>query len=204
MTFFRVAQAIVRPLIWLYFRMHVYGRENLPKTGAYILVGNHRRLVDPVVAGITARTPVRFMAKSELFDVPVLRRLLRWLGVIPLHRGTADVRAIREALDALKGGTAVGLFPEGTRVKDEVLELSAIKGGVSLIALKAKATVIPLYNDGPYRFFGGMRVQIGQPISLAEFEGLRGGQAVDGASEKIRRGLLEARETLHTGLRKSG
>lgn len=197
MSFFRVAQCAIRPFVWAYFRMHVEGREKLPKQGAYILVGNHRRLIDPVIAGISARSSVRFMAKSELFDIPVLGRLLLWLGVIPLHRGTADVRAIREALNALKAGTAVGLFPEGTRVQEEVLELSALKGGVALIALKSDAVVIPLYIDGPYRFFGGMRVQVGDPISLDEFRGKRlGGGAIDGASEKIRQGLLEARAML--------
>ncbi len=197
MMFFRLAQAVLRPLIYLYFLLRVGGRENFPKSGPYIIVGNHRKLIDPVVAAIVCHRAVRFLAKAELFDIPVLRRVLLWIRVIPLKRGSADVRAIREALNTLKGGGVVGLFPEGTRVKDEVLELTAIKGGVALIALKAGVDVVPLYNAGPYRVFSRMRVRVGRPVSLAKFAGRKlDAAAIDEASEMIRQGLIEAREAV--------
>lgn len=152
------------------YRWDVRGLENLPREGPYILCSNHLSWWDPPLVGSMVRNrQVHFMAKEELFKIPVFSQILRRIQVFPVKRESADRRAIKTAIDKLKNGNILGLFPEGTRSKTD--ELLPPQAGVSLIALKSEALVVPVAIIGPYRLFKPIKVNIGRPLQFAEYYG---------------------------------
>ena len=113
---YKICVSLLTPFIYLFFRLRVTGKSNIP-SGAAVVCGNHSSNLDPIVLGVAlgVRNPLCFMAKKELFDIPVLRGLLRALGTYPVDRGAADLKAIKDS-GGLKAAKVV-LFPQGTRVK---------------------------------------------------------------------------------------
>ncbi len=158
---------IIRIYLKIFKGFTIYGCENVPKTGAFIVVGNHTSYIDPPVLGAGMTRMVRFMAKEELFKNPVINWFLRKLGAFPVKRGKADLEAIKTSLKILKQGGILGLFPEGTR--NRTGQLGKAQPGIVKIALKAKVPIVPcgLVNIAnkkrPYI------VNIGKPITLDEF-----------------------------------
>lgn len=130
-------------IIWrFWFNLKIYGKDNIPIEGGYILACNHCSAIDPMIfpQGVK-RQKIRFMAKAELFDIPVLGTVIRWLGVFPVSRGAGDMSAIETAMSAIEEGKILGLFPEGTRSKDGSIQ--RFKSGLALISRKTHAGVLP-------------------------------------------------------------
>jgi 1-acyl-sn-glycerol-3-phosphate acyltransferase len=134
--------SVISPLLHTYFRGKIYGAENVPQTGPVIIVSNHASYFDPPIVSSCVRRPVAYMAKEELFKVPVLAQAIKLYGAYPVSRGTADRNAIRAALEYLENGWAVGVFLEGTRTPDG--RISDPKRGAALLAAKAKAPFLPV------------------------------------------------------------
>ncbi|GCL40721.1 lysophospholipid acyltransferase family protein [Dolichospermum planctonicum] len=134
--------SVISPLLHTYFRGKIYGAENVPQSGAVIIVSNHASYFDPPIVSSCVRRPVAYMAKEELFKVPVLAQAIKLYGAYPVSRGTADRNAIRAALEYLENGWAVGVFLEGTRTPDG--RISDPKRGAALLAAKAKAPFLPV------------------------------------------------------------
>ena len=108
-----------------------------------------------------------FMAKAELFRVPVLRWIVRKLGAFPVSRGKGDVGAVKHAVNLLKSGRSVGMFPQGTRCPEKELRDCRIKYGAGLIAAQAQAQVLPVYlkmKNRRWKFFRRVDVIVGEPI----------------------------------------
>lgn len=153
-----------------FYRWEVSGRENIPLTGSFIICSNHISWWDPPLVGsLVSHQPVYFMAKEELFQLPVFGSIMRKIHAFPVKRDSADRRAIRTALDVLKGGNILGLFPEGTRSKTD--ELLPPQPGVGMIAIKSEAAVLPVGITGPYKLFRPVRVKIGKPLQFQEHYG---------------------------------
>lgn len=133
-----VVVAVLRSL----FRMEVTGREHEPPEGAFLAVSNHWSAFDPPVLGAALRRKVHFMAKQELFEIPLLRSWMRCIGTFPVRRGEPDRQAIRRALQVLQRGGVVGMFPEGTRNPRGYL-LPA-EPGAAFLALKAQVPILPV------------------------------------------------------------
>lgn len=142
--------------------MQVEGGENFPKEGPVLVASNHRSNMDPVAIGCSLQREIHFMAKEELFKIPVLSFIVTQWKAFPVKRGIADRQAIRNALDLIKRGAVIGLFPEGTRSKNGLL--GPAYPGVGLLALKANCPVIPIALKGTEKMFGPIIVQIGKPI----------------------------------------
>ncbi|KXH82035.1 1-acyl-sn-glycerol-3-phosphate acyltransferase [Sporosarcina sp. HYO08] len=149
------------------YRIQVIGKENFPKEGGVLLCSNHISNVDPPVVGLTSPRTVHFMAKEELFHVPVLKNILPNVNAFPVKRGMSDREAFRTALKLLRNGEVVGLFPEGTRSKSG--ELGKGLAGAGFFALKGNAHVMPCAIIGPYKPFKKLKVVYGKPLDVTSY-----------------------------------
>jgi len=134
--------SVVSPMLHIYFRGRIYGVEKVPYSGPLVIVSNHASDFDPPIVSSCMCRPVAFMAKEELFQVPVLKDAIRLYGAYPVKRGSADRSAMRSALASLKEGWATGIFLQGTRRPDA--RITDPKLGAALIAAKAKAPMLPV------------------------------------------------------------
>ena len=139
------------------------GAQNVPPTGPVIVACNHVSYLDPVVLGIGFLRPVTYLAKKQLFAIPVLGPIIAKLGAYPLDREAGGAAAIRAALRALKEGRCIGIFPEGGRNRDGQHEE---KGGAALLGALSGAPVVPAAIAGTRnaRPFRRIRVIYGEPL----------------------------------------
>ncbi len=166
LTFYSFAKAVVYGVLKPIYRFEIIGREHFPKEGGVLLCSNHIDVLDPPVVGINAPRPVNFMAKAELFTVPILGKALNHLNAFPVKRGMSDREALRNGLAVLKEGKVLGLFPEGTRSKTG--ELGKGLAGAGFFALRTDAVVVPCAIIGPYKAFKRLKVVYGEPLNLEE------------------------------------
>ena len=136
-----LSRAVLRVLFRILGGITSVGEENIPRTGGVILAPNHISYVDPPAVGCRMSRQVHFMAKEELFRVPILRTWMRMVGAFPVRRGTADRRALKRAIELVDEGKVVCIFPEGTRSPDGKLQAPEL--GIGLVALKSRAPVTP-------------------------------------------------------------
>ncbi|MHC5611899.1 MAG: lysophospholipid acyltransferase family protein [Nostoc sp.] len=134
--------SVVSPMFHAYFRGQIYGAENVPQSGPVVVVSNHASYFDPPIVSMCVRRPVAYMAKEELFHIPILGQAIKLYGAYPVNRGSADRTAIRSALEYLNNGWAVGVFLQGTRTPDG--RITDPKRGALLLAAKAKAPILPV------------------------------------------------------------
>ena len=134
--------SVVSPMLHGYFRGRIYGAEKVPQSGSLVVVSNHASYFDPPILSNCIGRPVAFMAKQELFNVPVLKQAIRLYGAYPVNRKSADRSAIRAAVNSLQEGWAAGIFLQGTRTSDG--KITAPKLGAAMIAAKAKAPLLPV------------------------------------------------------------
>jgi 1-acyl-sn-glycerol-3-phosphate acyltransferase len=165
-TFYAFARSVIYGVFKPWYRIEAIGREDFPKEGGVLLCSNHIHNFDPMVVGIMAPRPIHYMAKEEIFSVPVLGNIVRKCNAFPVKRGFNDREALRTGLKILKDGHVFGLFPEGTRSKNG--ELGKGLSGAGFFALRSTAAVVPCAIIGPYRSFRKLKVVYGQPIDLEE------------------------------------
>lgn len=171
MRFYRAARAIFGPVFRLIFRVRVNGLENVPAEGGILIASNHISMLDPILLGATIGRPIRFMAKSSLFRIPLLHGLLNLLGAFPINRGSADPASLRTAINSIKEGDAVGIYPQGTRYKKKDPRETETRSGAGLIVYRAGCGVLPVsiktkgYNVVPFR---RVYINIGKPLSHGE------------------------------------
>lgn len=144
--FFRTFRVLFSWVVGLIFRIKVVNRQNEPAEGGYVVCANHISATDPIMLCYAFRKhQVRFMAKKELFSIPVLAQLIRMLGAFPVDRGGGDVGAIKNAVGIVEGGCCLGIFPQGHRYPGEDPRGTPTKNGAALIAVRASAPVVPVY-----------------------------------------------------------
>ena len=164
MAFYSTAKKIVRVLLWPFYKVETEYRAELPQEQGYIMASNHVSDMDPVMLGLAFHKPLNFMAKEELFRIPVFNSIIRALGAFPVARGKGDQAAIDHAVGIVKNGGVLGIFPEGTRFKDG--KLHRLKSGAVVIAAKTGADVLPpCIPDEQRRFLRRhVKVVFGVPI----------------------------------------
>lgn len=143
--------SVVSPVLHAYLRGRIYGAEHVPQTGPLLVVANHASDFDPPIVSNCVKRPVSYMAKEELFQVPVLGQAIQLYGAYPVKRGSADRSAIRAALKQLEAGWAVGVFLQGTRTIDG--RISNPKLGAALLAAKAQVPILPVSLWGTDKVF---------------------------------------------------
>ena len=165
---YRFLIGLMKPIYAVLYPPVADGAENIPAEGGFILCSNHCGARDPFYLAIPSKKRhLHFMAKAELFKFKPLGKLLRALGAFPVDRGHSDLNAVRTALQVLREGHGLGIFPQGTRNHGNVP--TPMLDGVAMIALRAGVPVIPAYIGGPYRLFRRMQVSFGKPIDLSGF-----------------------------------
>ena len=142
---YRVAMAVNRPVA-LWSRLRVEGVESLPESGPLLVVGNHDSHWDPLMVGMAAlkRRQIRALAKAELWDVRGLAPVLDGMGQIPIERGKGDKQALAKAIETLRAGACIGVFPEGTRSKGKVLRARSGIGRLALEVPEAHVTLVAI------------------------------------------------------------
>lgn len=161
--FYRVFYTIFKPLLWLLFPFRVHGLENVPKDRAVVLCGNHAHAMDPflVCMAMPRHERIRIMAKKELMGVPFVGWLVRKLGAFPVDRGNNDLTAVKTAIQTIRDGAHLLVFPEGTRVEHEGDVRP--KGGVVMIAMRAGAPLVPVYVGKKHKLFRMTHIVFGEP-----------------------------------------
>jgi len=135
---------LFRPVRWFilsFIGIEVRGREHVPARGPYVIVANHINWKDPPAVSVALGVPIRWMAKREVFDYPILGFVLRGIGNFAIRRGESDRRAIALALRVLEKGLPLGVFPEGHRSDRQ--ELQRAQPGVALVADRANVLIVP-------------------------------------------------------------
>lgn len=180
------ARGVCKLVFVLLWRLRVDGREHVPATGPLIVACNHISYLDPAALGSALPRPVTYLAKKELFAIPVLGPLIRRLGAYPLDREAGGVAAVRAAMRVLKEGRCVGIFPEGTRNTSGTAQE---KGGAALLAALSGAPIVPAAVVGTKRAkrFAQVRVVFGEPFTVARNRNAAGDDLEKWTAEIMRR-----------------
>lgn len=161
------------PLARLLLSARIVGRENIPAEGGCVVCANHIAFADPIVlsAVFPRKRMPKYLAKAELFRIPILSSVIRAFGAIPLDRSGSDLRAVRRAIAVAKEGEVLTLFPQGTRQKGKNPADTPIKSGVAMIAAHAGVPILPVcirMKHQRYALFRRVEVLVGKPLSLED------------------------------------
>lgn len=167
MTLYEFAQKVLFPPLLTLWRFKVYGAQKVPETGPLIVAANHASYMDPVALGVACPRPISYMAKAELFRIPLLGGLIKRVHAYPVERGekASSTAAIKKSVHILREGRAIGIFPQGTRVREGEGE---VKAGVALLASLAGAPVVPAFIWGSKDALRlhQIKVVFGEPLHL--------------------------------------
>jgi 1-acyl-sn-glycerol-3-phosphate acyltransferase len=182
----RAAATLVAPPWRRAVRMRVYGHDRLPATGAYVLASNHASWSDPFMVGmLVAPRVLYYMAKRELWQVPVVGQLIPYTGAFPVDRGQPDRTALRAARAVLDNGEVLGVFIEGTRQRTDAI--GAARAGAAMLAIGAKVPVLPVCVRGTSGHgrnpLTPTSLAIGMPMHLDDLG--KGGVAYKAGADRI-------------------
>ena len=166
--FYRIAASIVRGFFKLIYRVEVEGIDKIPVNKGFIVAPNHLSNLDPPILGVFLPLRMSYMAKEELFKIPLFGRLIRALGAFPVKRGGKDLAAIKTAVSLLKSGKCIMIFPEGKRSRTPGV-LSEGKQGTVMIAAKAGVGILPVGINASYRPWSKIKIQSGDLIDFSEY-----------------------------------
>lgn len=176
-NFYMKAHGLLAGLIRFFQRVRVVGLENVPEFGKYMVCSNHIAAKDCVLIAASFPRQIRFVAKKELFKIPVLSWIIRKLGAIKIDRG-GDVAAIKKTVELAKAGEVVSLFPQGHRYPKVDPSTTKIKNGAGLVAYHSGCDVIPVcikLKNNKYRFLGRVEIRFGKPIQNSALQFKNGG-----------------------------
>lgn len=190
---FHLGQLLARNFFRLFYRVKVHGKDNIPKDKGVLLCSNHIHYLDPPLVGCFLKREIRFMAKAELFEAPILKHLIPKLGAFPINRGQSDRKAMRTGLKLLKEGEMVGVFPEGTRSKTGQLKEGL--AGVGFFALRSDAAIVPCAVIGPYKLFKTVHIIYGEPLNIDQLKEEKA--SPDAATKAIMQGIQHLLDNHH-------
>jgi 1-acyl-sn-glycerol-3-phosphate acyltransferase len=175
---YRAAMAVSRPVVRTWGRLEVDGLDVLPASGPVLVVANHDSHWDPIAVGVAAirRRQIKALAKSTLWDVRGLAPVLNGMGQIPIERGAGDAGALARAIEELRAGACIGVFPEGTRSRGEVLRARSGVGRLALEVPEARLVCVTIEGTSDLTGFPKrprLRVRFFDPRAGAARRGAR-------------------------------
>ena len=180
---YRVFKPILSPIFKFYYNPRIENKEYLQQDGPIVVVGNHKHIMDQCLVIIATKRIIHYMAKKEYFDGK-MAWFFKATGCISVDRSIHDSNAKNKALEVLKNGGAIGLFPEGTRNKTKAKLLPFKYGAVSM-AKKTNATIIPFGIVGDYKFRSkNLKIKFGKPFKVGEM-------SLEEANAKLEKIVLE-------------
>lgn len=195
-TIFKVIFAFI---LKVFGRYQVFGRQNLPDSGPLIIVSNHISNWDPLMVGVAIPRRVSFIAKEELFGIPLVGSLLKAWGMVPIKRGRIDREALSKPLELLKDKKVIGIFIEGKRNLKNPDTMLKPQPGAAMLTLRSGAPIVPvavINTNRILRSFKRVKVFIGKPILFASKTELEGLEKKEQYS-KIGRELTETIQELY-------
>lgn len=150
----------------VFFRIKVNGKDNLPDNGGVMIMSNHISAFDPPLLAAIFDRPVRFMAKKELFENPVLKFILFLADAFPVDRDKTDITAVKKALTLVKSNEVLGIFPEGTRRPEG--KLGNPKAGSVMLAVKSGVPILPIGIKN-IKKNGRITINIGNTFTMDQF-----------------------------------
>jgi len=155
---------ISRVVFTLIYRREITGLENLPESGSYILAANHQSYADPPLVGSCIKKKIYYIAKKELFRIPVFGWFIKKMNAFPVDRDIADAGALKNALKILQSGNILLVFPEGTRYKPG--KIRKLKKGAAMLSISSNSPVVPVavINSDKLSSFKKIKVKFGIPI----------------------------------------
>ena len=169
MYLYKSFRFIANVIFKIIYRIEIVNKDKIPKEGRFILCSNHISIFDPVVLSIIVSREIAWMGKKELFENKIFAKLFHRLGVFPVDRNETELSTIKHSMKVLKNEGILGIFPEGTRVKE--MNLENAKPGVALIGIKTKSPILPVYIEGTYKPFSKLKVIFGDPFDFSESYG---------------------------------
>lgn len=177
-AYWRSIQFVLQNFFCFWLRYRARGIERLPTTGGALLLINHQSFLDPLLVGLPLTRPVSYLARDNLFHVPVIGHILKNTYVMPINREAASTASLREAIRRIDAGFYVGIFPEGTRTEDG--SVGGLKPGFLALLRRTKVPVIPVGIAGAFEsypkkrlfpFPGKVRVVFGEPLDRERLDG---------------------------------
>ena len=162
--FLRILMAILTRTI---SPIHYIGRQNIPEKGPVIYISNHKSMMDPLVIAYPVKGyDITFMGKKELVHTRIGYHVLTDMHMIIVDRHNSDMEAMRTCMQAIRAGESLGIFPEGTRHHQGLMD--ELESGVGLIAMRANVPLIPVYITPKFHFFHRTRCYFGSPIDFSD------------------------------------
>jgi len=169
---YRFARILMRIYCALFFNLKVMGLENIPNDQNFILLANHVNAWDPILIAVSVRTwALHFLAKESLFKIPIVSRILPRVHILKVARGGgSNLATMRSALEILRGGGALGIFPEGRRYQTGKLE--RLESGIAVLAASTDVPLLPAHISGVYNKRGRLLLQFGKPLTLSDLRSM--------------------------------
>ena len=171
LTYKLVSRLFVFPIYKFLFKGYLIGAEKIPLKDSFIVVSNHGSLMDPPFLGHALGRNISFMAKSELFNIPILGFIIKACGAYPVKRGITDKNTIKTACEKLSNNSIIGIFIDGTRQDNG--RVNRPKKGAALLAYKNKKLLLPVAIINSHRLvkfkfcipiFTKIIIKVGHPI----------------------------------------
>lgn len=172
MTFYNFCKKLLQKTILRMWKVEIINPENEPSEGA-LVCANHISNIDPVIICASLKNQIRFMAKKELFSIPILGSMLKAFGSFPVNRGSVDMTAMKTALNLLEHNNYVGMFPQGTRCSGIEPKDSKVKGGVGMILSRVETDILPIAiitKGNKFKLGNKVYVVLGEVIKYSEIE----------------------------------
>jgi len=147
-----------------YFHWRAYNPGRVPSQGPVILASNHASYLDPTLVGAALNRAIHYLAREDLFSMPLMGWVLHRLYVVPVDREGGGARGLKAILDRLHAGAAIILFPEGTRTRDGSIQRA--RAGIGLTVIKSSCPVVPVRVFGTFEAYG-RHMRFPQPRRIA-------------------------------------